>query len=224
MLSLIIPTLNAAESLDATLASLAEGSSVIAEIVISDGESRDATLDVARRHGCKIVTGERGRGSQLCLGARTAQSAWLLFLHADTRLSPGWAAQVERFIASSGADAGAAVFTLAMDDDGMAARILERIVALRIRLFGLPYGDQGLLIARRLYDAVGGFAPIPLMEDVDLVRRIGRRRLQVLPARALTSAARYRRAGYLPRMMRNAFCLALYFAGVPPRRIARLYG
>ena len=79
-------------------------------------------------------------------------------------------------------------------------------------------------VARRLYDAVGGFAPIPLMEDVDLVRRLGRRRLMPIGAAILASARRYRSAGYLRRPLRNLFCLSLYFAGVPPRRIARLYG
>jgi hypothetical protein len=89
---------------------------------------------------------------------------------------------------------------------------------------GLPYGDQGLLIARTMYDAVGGFAALPLMEDVDLVRRLGRRRLVQLPATAVSSARRYRAGGYIRRPLRNLLCLSLYFAGVPPRRIARLYG
>jgi hypothetical protein len=98
------------------------------------------------------------------------------------------------------------------------------MVAWRCRALALPYGDQGLLIARSLYDAVGGFAAIPLMEDVDLVRRLGRRRLAPIAATAVASAHRYRSAGYLRRPLRNLFCLSLYFAGVPPRRIARLYG
>ncbi|MEE8246899.1 MAG: glycosyl transferase family 2, partial [Alphaproteobacteria bacterium] len=89
---------------------------------------------------------------------------------------------------------------------------------------GLPYGDQGLLIHRDLYSRVGGFRPLPLMEDVDIVRRIGARRLVVLEAAALTSAARYRRAGYLRRSLRNLACLGLYFLGVPPRLLVRLYG
>ena len=94
----------------------------------------------------------------------------------------------------------------------------------RCRLLALPYGDQGLLIPRGLYEALGGFRPLPLMEDVDLVRRIGRRRLALLPVAAVTSAARYRRAGYGPRVLRNLACLSLYGLGVPPRVIARLYG
>jgi hypothetical protein len=101
---------------------------------------------------------------------------------------------------------------------------LERIVAWRCRVLALPYGDQGLLIARNLYRAVGGFAPLPLMEDVDLVRRLGRRRLTRIGARCISSPARYRREGYWCRPLRNLLCLSLYFAGLPSDRIARLYG
>jgi hypothetical protein len=88
---------------------------------------------------------------------------------------------------------------------------------------GLPYGDQGLLIHRDLLASVGGLRPLPLMEDVDLVRRLGRHRLEALPVAAVTSAARWRRDGYLRRSARNLACLALWFAGVPPRIIARIY-
>jgi hypothetical protein len=93
-----------------------------------------------------------------------------------------------------------------------------------VALLALPYGDQGLLIHRDLYDQLGGYRPLPLMEDVDLVRRIGRRRLTVLPVRAETSARRWRQDGWLARSARNLVCLALFFVGVPAARIARLYG
>ena len=98
------------------------------------------------------------------------------------------------------------------------------LVAVRCRLFRLPYGDQGLLISRALYQRLGGFKPVPLMEDVDLVRRVGWRRLTALPSAAVTSAVRYRRDGYLLRPLRNLCCLTLYFLGVPPRAIVKLYG
>ena len=128
------------------------------------------------------------------------------------------------FIAAPKAQSRAGYFDLALDDEAPAARRLERVVAWRCRALGLPYGDQGLLIARGLYDAVGGFAPIPLMEDVDLARRLGRHRLAPIAAQAVSSARRYRRDGYLRRSLRNLLCLSLYFAGVSPARIARLYG
>ncbi|MBL8673503.1 MAG: glycosyl transferase family 2, partial [Rhodospirillales bacterium] len=101
---------------------------------------------------------------------------------------------------------------------------IEGMVAWRGRALGMPYGDQGLLIKRSFYDRVGGYRPLPLMEDVDLVRRIGRRRLVALDVDAVTSAARYERDGWTLRPMRNLLCLSLFLLGVAPARIARLYG
>jgi hypothetical protein len=118
----------------------------------------------------------------------------------------------------------AGYFRFVLDSADRRARRLERIVAWRGRVLGLPYGDQGLLIHRDLLRAVGGMKPMPLMEDVDLVRRLGRRRLRALPADAVTSAERWERDGYLRRSTRNLLCLSLWFAGVPPRLIRRLYG
>jgi hypothetical protein len=166
----------------------------------------------------------RGRGAQLAAGAAAASGAWLLFLHADTRLGGGWSARVEAFIAEPGNAARAAHLRFRLDDASPAARRVEALVAWRCRTLALPYGDQGLLIAASLYRALGGFRPLPLMEDVDLVRRIGRGRLVALPADAITSASRYRRDGYVARPLRNLGCLALYFMGLPPQLILRLYG
>ncbi len=128
------------------------------------------------------------------------------------------------FLAAPDAAARAGYFAFALDDTAPAARRIERLVAWRCRAFALPYGDQGLLIARALYDEIGGFAALPLMEDVDLVRRLGRRRLMPLAVPLYSSARRYRRGGYLRRPLRNLVCLALYFMRVPPRYIAWLYG
>jgi hypothetical protein len=147
----------------------------------------------------------------------------VLFLHADTRLARGWDAAVASFIAAPGNRLRAGYFRFRLDDAAPAAPRLERAVAWRCRVLGLPYGDQGLLLSRSLYRDVGGYRALPLMEDVDLVRRIGRHRLTALAADAVTSAVRYR-GGYWRRSLRNAGCLALYGAGVPPRYIARLYG
>jgi rSAM/selenodomain-associated transferase 2 len=220
-ISAVIPTLDAAAELPATLAALTE-SALIGEIVVADGGSRDDTTGVAKQAGARVVAAPRGRGIQLAAGAAAARGEWLFFLHADCRPLAGWEAAVEAFIAAS-ADR-AAYFALALDDAAPAARRVERLVAWRCRALGLPYGDQGLLVHRRLYDAAGGYAAIPLMEDVALARQLGRARLAPLAATMLASARRYRRDGYWRRLLRNLCCLALYFAGVPPRAIARLYG
>ena len=230
VLDVIIPTLDAAAQIEATLVALAEGrgdgagSPLIRRVLVVDGASGDDTVARAQRAGAAVIQGPRGRGPQLAAGAAACDADWLLFLHADTRLAPGWSGQVAAFLASDGAADKAAVFTLAFDDKSPHARVLARLANWRSRRLALPYGDQGLLLSRALYDRLGGFRPLPLMEDVDLVRRIGRARLMQLEAVAVTSAERYRRAGWWPRAARNLLVLALYFLGVPARLLQRLYG
>jgi rSAM/selenodomain-associated transferase 2 len=222
-LSAVIPTLNAAGTLAETLAALGRAA-IVDEVIVADGGSSDETAAHARSAGARVITAPRGRGSQLAAGAAAAAGDWLLFLHADCRLEPGWERAAGAFLAAPEAARRAGYFDLALDDPAPAARRLERLVAWRCRVLALPYGDQGLLIARTLYQAVGGFAPLPLMEDVDLVRRLGRRRVARIGARCIASARRYRTDGYIRRPLRNLVCLSLYVAGVPPARIVRLYG
>ena len=222
MLSIVIPALDAGDTLGATLAALDEAA-FETEAIVADGGSRDATRAVAEGAGGRLIAAPRGRGTQLAAGAAAAAGAWLLFLHADTVPAAGWAAAVEAFMADPANARRAAFFRFALDDAAPAARRLERLVGWRRRVLGLPYGDQGLLMSRALYDEVEGFRPWPLMEDVDMVRRIGRRRLIALDAAAVTSAAAYRRGGYVRRPLRNLACLALYYLGLAPRLIERLY-
>lgn len=219
MLSVIIPTLNAADGLARAIESLPQD--FAGEILISDGGSLDGTQPLARSLDTRVIEGPAGRGGQLMRGCAAARGDWFLFLHADSVLTPAAAAEMAAHMAG-GADL-AAVPAFALDDSGSAARWLERVVRWRCRLLALPYGDQGLLISRALYDRVGGFRDMPLMEDVDMVRRIGRRRLRFLDGAVITSARRYVRDGYLRRMLRNAGCLSLYFVGMPPARIRRIY-
>jgi rSAM/selenodomain-associated transferase 2 len=219
-IDVVIPTLNAARTLATTLASLRGDHSLA--ITVCDGGSRDDTTAIARQAGASIVVSDPGRGRQLADGAAAGSAPWLLFLHADTALSAGWAGSARRFMADAAAKAG--YFRLRFDSADPRARRIERLVAWRSRALGLPYGDQGLLIARAFYRQIGGFRPLPLMEDVDLVRRIGRRNLVALEAEAVTSAQRYERDGWLARPLRNLSCLALYFAGLSPNTIQRLYG
>ncbi len=223
LLSLVIPTLDAAAEIGRTLAALAPELAGD-EIVVADGGSRDETASLAAAAGARVIAAPRGRGSQLRAGAEAAQGDWLLFLHADTRPAPGWRGVAQRFMADPANAGRAAAFRFALDDADPRARRIERAVAWRGRALGLVYGDQGLLIARAFYLSLGGYPAIPLMEDVALSRRIGRRRLTVLDHPALTSAARYRRDGWLRRPARNLALVSLYFLGVPPRWLARLYG
>ena len=224
MLSIIIPTLNAGAVLRSTLVSLgpSESSSVAHEIIIADGGSIDDTAIVANDGGAILLESVRGRGQQLAAGAAAAAGDWLLFLHADTRPESGWWDTVVAFTAHPSNNSTAGYFVFALDDYTKAARLLERIVRLRNSLFGLPYGDQGLLIHRSHYERLGGYRKVPLMEDFDLVRRIGRRNLRSLGVTAITSAEKYRRDGYLLRPLINLCVLGLYAAGISPRHLSRL--
>jgi rSAM/selenodomain-associated transferase 2 len=218
MLSVVIPALNAADWIGACLVAVREAD----EIVVADGGSGDGTPAIAKRNGGRVVRSPPGRGVQLAAGAAAAAGDWLLFLHADTLLAPGWRAAADRHMARQRGKA--ACFRFRLDAGEWQARMVEAGVALRVRLLGLPYGDQGLLVSRRLYDEIGGYRALPLMEDVDLVRRIGGHRLERLGVAALTSPERWRRDGWLRRSVRNLLCLACYRSGMSAERVARLYG
>ena len=229
MISVVIPTLNAEATLGPTLAALVPAAvdGLVREVIVVDGGSSDRTADIVDHAGANLVRCGPGRGQQLAAGAAQARFPWLLFLHADTALAPGWEREASIFmerIEMGERPAAAAAFRFALDDEGARPRLLERLVALRCATLRLPYGDQGLLIPKRLYDEVGGYRPLALMEDVELVRRLGRRRMVMLRARAVTSAERFRREGYARRSARNLLCLTLYTLRVPAHVISRLYG
>ena len=219
-ISIVIPTLDAAGQLPATLASLSEGldAGLVRELVISDGGSCDDTLGIAARAGAVTIAGAPGRGGQLRRGAEAAGGAWLLFLHADTRLKAGWAEAVARHVAR---EERAAWFRLAFRAAGWRPRLVAGWANLRAGA-GLPYGDQGLLIPRGLYREVGGFPDIALMEDVAMARRL-RGRLKGLDAVACTDAGRYERNGWMRQGAGNLWRLMRYLLGADPARLAAGY-
>jgi rSAM/selenodomain-associated transferase 2 len=221
-LSVIIPTRNAGDTLAACLGALFEGleAGLIRELVISDAGSDDATLTIADQAGAVVVTGAPSRGGQLARGCAAAQGDWLFVIHADTVLDPGWSAAVGAHMAAY--PDRAACCRLRFDTDGVKARIVAGWANLRTRLFDLPFGDQGLLIPRALYDAVGGYPDIPLMEDVVLARAL-KGRLTRLAVSARTSAARYVQEGWFRRGRRNLWLQLRFFLGASPRRLARGY-
>jgi rSAM/selenodomain-associated transferase 2 len=218
-ISVIVPTLNAEHQLGACLMALMPALKVglIRELIVTDGGSEDGTVALAKAWGAEVVQGPASRGGQLARGCDAAQGKWLLVLHADTVLAPDWVGPV---IAHLGTER-AGWFRLAFARAGLAGRIVAGWANLRSR-FGLPYGDQGLLLPAALYRSVGGYPDQPLMEDVALVRAL-RGRLTGIDAVAETSPQRYHGEGWIRRGLRNLWTLTRYFAGVSPQRLAQSY-
>jgi len=225
MISVIIPTLNAAQHLPRTLRSLVAGMTggIVKEVIVADGGSEDETLAIADAAGCHVVVAERGRAKQMRAGANAAKGKWLLFLHADTALASGWVDETERFISAPQSRKKAAAYKLSFDDPSREARRVVFWARLRARVMKLPYGDQGLLISRFFYDGLGGYPDIPLMEDVEILRRIGPQRLVLFETQAITSADKYRRDGYDKRAWRNLGLMARYLMGADPVELAKAY-
>ncbi|MCV6594771.1 MAG: TIGR04283 family arsenosugar biosynthesis glycosyltransferase [Silicimonas sp.] len=221
-ISVVIPTLNAASALPATADALLEGvtDGLIGELILSDGGSGDEITEVAEALGAELITGAPGRGGQIARGVAEARFDWVLILHADTHLSEGWARAARAHMQDHKGDAG--WFRLAFRARGLAPRITAGGANLRSKLFDLPYGDQGLLVARTTLARAGGVPELPLMEDVALARRL-KGHLRPIEATAQTSAARYLAEGWLRRIARNLTTLTRYALGAKPENLAARY-
>jgi rSAM/selenodomain-associated transferase 2 len=222
MIGVVIPTLNEAEMLPALLADLREVAMVLPlDVVVVDGGSSDGTPARAAASGALVLQAPRGRARQLNRGARAASGDWLLFLHADSRLGEG-AVTALRAALEPSAGVQAAVFEFAIDLPRLWRRFIEAGQEVRESLSGLAYGDQGLLIRRELFQSVGGYPDLPLMEDVAMIRMVRRRtRVTRLPASLLTSGRRYRRGGVLRTWLKHTALISLYLLGASPARLAR---
>ncbi|HWY61104.1 MAG TPA: glycosyltransferase [Rhizomicrobium sp.] len=219
MISVIIPTLNAERKLprcfDSLIAAAVRG--VVREVIVADRGSSDDTLLIADGAGARIEHAGKSQSACLQAGATAARGDWLLFLYPETALEPGWETEAESFMSQEMPERPrAGIFRFALEDFGGEARRAEAKAALRGFILALPYGDQGLLIPRRFYNKLGGYRALARMEDADMVRRIGRRRLVHLRARAVN----------LSRPHESAFrgaCLSLLHAlRVPTRVVAKL--
>lgn len=218
-ISAVIPTLNEAAALPATLQALPPG---LKEVVVADGGSTDATRAIARAHGCRVVTAPPGRGIQMNAGADAARGDVLLFLHADTALPPDAPARIVAALADPGVVGGG--FLLGIDARGSVYRAIAWGANLRTRLTGVFYGDQAPFVRAEAFRAVGGFPEVPLMEDVALGRSLKRRgRVAMVPVAVRTSARRWRREGPVRATLRNVLLMTLYRLGVAPERLARWY-
>lgn len=219
MLAIIIPTLNSETSLNTLLEQLRGHAD---RIVVSDGISNDDSLKTAASHRAVLTIGQSGRGRQLARGADWAANAkWLLFLHADSELPDNWQTEVNAHLHNY--PEKAAYFKLRFDSPKLSARFVEFMVRLRCLIFALPYGDQGLLISRELYDDIDGYPDWPLFEDVNIIEKIGRNRLKSLPATITTSAEKYERDGFVCRGWRNLKLLRRYKKGEVAHELLKTY-
>ncbi len=218
-IAVVVPTLDEAGSILATLHAARAGG---VELIVADGGSTDATCERAASAGAAVVQASGGRAAQQNAGAAASDAPLLLFLHADTRLPQGWPARVRATLADPRVALGA--FRLAIDGATRAERLITVGANLRSRSFGLPYGDQALFLRRATFDALGGFAPLPIMEDWDLARRARRLgRIALAPEAVTTSARRWRRLGPLRTTLVNQAMLLGFRVGVEPARLARFY-
>lgn len=219
-ISVVIPTLNEQSRIERALSCTAEPG---VERIVVDGGSSDGTTDTARLlRAERVLRSPPGRALQMDAGYRAATGAVIVFLHADTRLQPGWRAAIERALADPAAAGGA--FRLRFDGAGFAMKVIELGAAVRARVARLPYGDQALFLRREVLDQAGGVAPVPIFEDLDLVRLIRRTgRLVLLSAPAWTSARRYDRNGVLRQWLRNQAALLGWFLRLPRARVAAWY-
>jgi rSAM/selenodomain-associated transferase 2 len=220
-LSIIIPTFNEALSIRAMLEQVAHvrGRN---EIIVVDGGSTDETVKIARNLGAQVITSERGRGLQMRSGACAAQGEALWFIHADTMPSPDAAERILETLEHD-AEAVGGNFRICFDGNRRAARFLTWLYP-QLRKLGLCYGDSAIFVRASTYKQVGGFQPFPIFEDLDLVRRLRQRgRLVHLQATVLTSSRRFEGRSFALTFTRWAILQALYWAGVHPRILGRLY-
>lgn len=219
-ISIIIPTLNEARTIQQILASSQTGTNV--EVIVADGGSQDDTAAIASAWGAKVLSVPKGRAKQMNLGAAAATGEILLFLHADTRLSLGFDAMVRAALLQPNAIAGA--FRLQIDSPLSSLRIIEWGVNWRSRFLQMPYGDQAIFIKSSVFHQLR-FPELPMMEDFELMRQLRRKgRIVILPIPVLTSARRWLKQGVCQTTLKNQIAIISYLLGVSPAKIVGWYG
>jgi rSAM/selenodomain-associated transferase 2 len=222
LLSIVIPTLNEGRSIGATLEAIARLPEGGFEIIVVDGGSEDETVEIAGSFGARVIRSKRGRGLQMHAGACAALGEALWFLHADTIIPPDGLEQIRKALARDPEIVGGN-FNIRFDGERRAARFLTWLYP-QLRKLGLCYGDSAIFVRASRYREVGGFKPFPLFEDLDLVRRLkARGRLAHIPSAVVTSSRRFEGRSFALTFTRWAILQALYWAGVNPHLLNRLY-
>jgi len=219
-LSVIIPTLNCADTIAEVLASVFAQPDV--EAIVADGGSEDKTALLASRHGATVIRAPRGRAGQMNAGANLATTDRLLFLHGDTVLPEGYAAAIHNILDQSGTTLGA--FELGIDAPGKSFRIIEWLANRRSRWFSLPYGDQAFFLSRSRFNDLGGFPSQPFLEDLDFVLKARQKgKVAMVPLRVRASAIRWQRKGVFLTTLINQMVLLGHRMGFRPQRLKQLY-
>lgn len=219
--SVIIPALNEATNIERAVASARQAGA--GEVIVCDGGSSDATVATAARCGAAtLVSDTLGRAAQMNLGAGKATGAVLLFLHADNWLAPDAIRQLETCLEQEKFLWGA--FRQRIDAQGSIFRWIERGNAWRLRWQRLAYGDQAIFVRRHVFEELGGFAPVPLMEDVLLSRALARRAPPAhLPGPVHVDPRRWQRHGVIRQTLHNWRLMALWRLGVSPEKLSAAY-
>jgi|JI71714B2RNA_FD_contig_71_1692232_length_963_multi_16_in_0_out_0_1 rSAM/selenodomain-associated transferase 2 len=219
-ISIIIPVLNEAAILAQTIAALPSAKSI--EIIVVDGGSQDNTPEIAKTLGVKIIKTEPGRATQMNAGALFATGEILLFLHSDTILPPNFGQWVLQSLSQPQTIAGA--FQLKIDGLGVGLRVVEKLANARSRILGMPYGDQGIFLKRSTFEKIGGYPPLPIMEDFELMRQLKKMGpIDIVPVSVITSARRWQKLGVIKTSLINQLIIGAYFLGIPPHQIATWY-
>lgn len=227
-ISIIIPVLNEAATIQETLTRLQDVPAV--EVIVVDGGSRDDTVALAKQcfqrfapsSEFRVMSAASGRASQMNAGAAIATGDILLFLHADTHLPPEFDTLVRQTLQNPSTVAGA--FELRINADLTGVGMIEKMVNVRSRFFSMPYGDQAIFLKATTFHDIGGFPDLPIMEDFELMRRLRRQgKILIVPASVLTSGRRWQTLGVVKTTLINQLMIAGYFLGISPTQLIRWY-
>ena len=226
-ISIIIPVLNEGAIIEKTLLALQGNCDV--EIIVVDGGSVDKTITLANQMGVTVITASGiGRAAQMNAGAAIAKGDILLFLHADTLLPPNYEAIVKKIICQQNAIPQghniAGAFELAIDGQEQSLRLVETLVKMRSRWFSLPYGDQAIFVTKKVFEELGGFSELAIMEDFEFVQRLKRRgKIAIAPVPVITSGRRWQKLGVFKTTLINQLIILGYYLGISPTKLKNFY-